>query len=323
MEINMKDNNQLCMRLRRKVWTGIMGMLLAGMIAACGVEESSDLADDSADENIAETTKEERTSEETEEDESKADGKGLGDRARRSPEEQEKFPEEQEEISILPETVLWFNGTYAALTYSNGWDWHLVGGVELTEDNIDLTKALLYYDWSVIDRESALVTADILMTEGHRGKCQECMDELEEWGLLELNQEEFVDKLLEIEPEGNLGRYILTYDMYLNGIEPEYIAAFDLCRVNQLYAAYYVCGFMDYEEAMDASLENSLILQKMYGSWEEMMDAYMLGFQFWKGDLEITDDSPTIERYHYYMTLHSLEDNPYNMDWNMELKKSW
>ncbi|MDE6386877.1 MAG: DUF1266 domain-containing protein [Lachnospiraceae bacterium] len=96
-----------------------------------------------------------------------------------------------------------------------------------------------------------------------------------------------------------------------------------LCRVNQLYAAYYVCGFMDYEEAMDASLENSIVLQQMYDSWEEMMDAYMLGFQFWKGDLKMTDDSPTIERYHYYTMLHSLEDNPYNMDWNMELKKSW
>ncbi len=90
-----------------------------------------------------------------------------------------------------------------------------------------------------------------------------------------------------------------------------------------MYAAYYVCGFMDYEEAMDASLENSIVLQQMYDSWEEMMDAYMLGFQFWKGDLKMTDDSPTIERYHYYTMLHSLEDNPYNMDWNMELKKSW
>lgn len=96
-----------------------------------------------------------------------------------------------------------------------------------------------------------------------------------------------------------------------------------LCRVNQLYADYYVCGYMDYEEAMDASPEKSLASQRMYGSWEEMMDAYMLGFQFWKGDLAVTEDSPTRESYHYYEMLSSLEDSPFTLDWNMELKKSW
>lgn len=54
-----------------------------------------------------------------------------------------------------------------------------------------------------------------------------------------------------------------------------------------------------------------------------LMDAYMLGFQFWKGDLEIDDDSPTIERYRYYQMLRNLEDNPYNLNWDMELEKSW
>ena len=294
--------------ISRKVWVTMSGLLLAWMIVGCGETENRNLMDENDAESVIEEQKNFPKEVETEDEE-----------------ENSEIPElpELPEVPEVSETVLWFNGTYAALTYSNGWDWHLVGGVELTEDNIDLTKALLYYDWNVTDRESALMTVDILSTEGHRGKCQECMEELDAWGLLELNQEQFVDELLEIEPEGNLGRYILAYDMYLNEIEPEYIAAFDLCRVNQLYAAYYVCGYMDYEEAMDASLENSLILQKMYGSWEEMMDAYMLGFQFWKGDLEIDDDSPTIERYRYYQMLRNLEDNPYNLDWNMELEKSW
>ncbi|MDE6601110.1 MAG: DUF1266 domain-containing protein [Lachnospiraceae bacterium] len=40
---------------------------------------------------------------------------------------------------------------------------------------------------------------------------------------------------------------------------------------------------MDYEEAMDAFPENSLRLQKMYDSWDEMMDAYMMGYQFGQG----------------------------------------
>ncbi len=66
--------------------------------------------------------------------------------------------------------MLWRGGTHAALTHSNGWDWHLIGGVEFTEDNTDFTKALLYYDWNVTDRESALMLVDILHTEGHLGR---------------------------------------------------------------------------------------------------------------------------------------------------------
>lgn len=68
---------------------------------------------------------------------------------------------------------------------------------------------------------------------------------------------------------------------------------------------------------------NSLRLQKMYDSWDEMMDAYMMGYQFWQGDLEITEDSPTKERRSYYEMLKNSGDSPYELDWNMELKKSW
>lgn len=225
--------------------------------------------------------------------------------------------------TALPETVLWFNATYAALTYSNGWDWHLISGLEPTQDNIDLTKMLLRSSWSVEDRESALETADSLITKGHRGKCRECMEQLEEWGLLDLSEEDFVKEFLDMEIEDHPGRYVVAYMMHQEGIKPEYIAAWDLCRVNQLYADYYTCGFMSYEEAMDASLENSLRLQEMYGSWEEMMDAYIWGYQFWQGDLAVTENSPTRERYHYYEMLRDMPDGPYSLDWNMDLKKSW
>ncbi|MDD6203086.1 MAG: DUF1266 domain-containing protein [Lachnospiraceae bacterium] len=101
------------------------------------------------------------------------------------------------------------------------------------------------------------------------------MDELEQWGLLELkDEEEFLKRLT-------------------------------------------------YKEAMDASLANSLALQKMYSSWEEMMESYMLGYQFWKNDPCLTEDSPTMERYKIYEMLQKAEDGPYTIDWNMKLEKTW
>lgn len=223
----------------------------------------------------------------------------------------------------LPETIQWFNASYAALTYSNGWDWQLVGGLEPTEDNAALADMMLRSSWSVRDAESARETVDSLIAEGHREKCREYMEQLEEWGLLDAGQEKLLDKLSQLGAEENPGRYVIAYQMHQNKISPEYIAAWDLCRANQLYADYYLCGYMSYEEAMDASLENSLVLQGMYSSWEEMMDAYLVGYQFWNGDLAVTADSPSLRRYHYYEMLRDLPDGPYSLDWNLDLKKDW
>lgn len=236
----------------------------------------------------------------------------------------------QTDAPELPDTVLWFNASYACLTYANGWDWRWVGGFEPTEENAQTAQYFLYSSWQVTDRESGIEVVNKLLDGGHRAECRKCMDELEEWGLLQLDGTRFGEEVLKITEGGRTdidlgdapGRYVLAYYMYHKGMEPEYIAAWDLCRVNELYANFYLCGFMDYEEAMDASLENSLRLQKMYDSWDEMVEAYLFGYQFWQADLG-GEDSPTQERRSYYEMLKNSSDNPYELDWNMELKKSW
>ncbi len=238
--------------------------------------------------------------------------------------------EQQAAAEELPQTVLWFNATYAPLTYSNGWNWRLIGGLEPTEENRDISRQLLVNSWSVRDRDSALETTKELLLNGHRKKCLDYTIQMDEWGLLELGEEAFVQEIMTKDVGDEIGRYAVAYLMHRAGIEPEYIAAWDLCRVNQLYADYYFCGYMTYEEAMDASLANSLNLQELYGSWEEMVEAYLLGYQFWQGEpianvsgYDYGYDSPSQERRHYYEMLREMEDGPYTLDWNMELKKSW
>lgn len=231
--------------------------------------------------------------------------------------------ENQEQLS---DTILWFNATYAPLTYSNGWNWRLISGLEMTQDNQNTQKYLLGSSWSIYNREQALETIDSIKERGHRESCRNCMEELEELGMLDLEEAEFAaefETFLESHTDGNPLRYIVAYYMYQQGMDADSIAAWDLCRVNQLYADCYFCGYLTYEEAMDGSLENSLLMQQMYSSWEEMVASYMMGYQFWQGDLIISEDSPTMERYHYYEMLCERADGPYTLDWNMKLEKDW
>ena len=223
----------------------------------------------------------------------------------------------------LPDTVLWFNATYAPLTYSNGWDWKLVGGLEPTKESARIDKQLLRTSWSVTDRESALEKAEWLKEEGHRKSCQERMDELEKLGLLDLEEEEFGKRFRESAIKDKDYRYEMAYQMHRAGLDAEAMAAWDLCRLNQLYAGYYICGYMTYEEAMDASLENSRILQEMYSSWDEMLEGYMLGFRFWRNESDADEDSAVKERQRICDILLGVTDGPYSLDWNMELEKNW
>ena len=165
--------------------------------------------------------------------------------------------------------------------------------------------------------------AEWLKEEGHRKGYRDCMEELKELGLLELEEDDFHKEFLKSSLKKNAYRYVIAYNMYHAGQDEDDMAAWDLCRVNQLYASYYICGYMTYEEAMDASLENSLVLQEMYSSWDAMMDGYVLGYQFWQSDPDTKEDSPTKERRRMYEMMLQMEDNPYMLDWNMELQKSW
>lgn len=320
----MKKNRMLIAAL------AMTALLLAGCGAARdeGKETAPEAAVERAEDADIEPAAEESTVD--------TDGTASAEETPETPEEKkpvtmaelmgEGRKEQQGEIEELPQTVLWFNATYAPLTYSNGWNWRMLGGMEPTEENRDLSRQLLERSWSVKDRESALDTTTRLLKDGHRKKCLDYTKQMEEWGILDLGEEKFVQQILEKDLEDEVGRYAVAYLMHQMKIEPEYIAAWDLCRVNQLYADYYFCGYMSYEEAMDASLANSLNLQKLYGSWEEMVEAYLLGYQFWQGDVKGFDygyDSPTQERRHYCEMLQELEDGPYTLDWNMELKKSW
>lgn len=227
------------------------------------------------------------------------------------------------EGEVLSDTVLWINATYAPLTYSNGGNWRLVGGMELSPYNERLNKVLLERDWDVDDRESAMETIEWLREEGHRETFREYRKELEDMELLDVNADVFLETLTSSEMEGYLFRYVIVYSLYQSGLDEDAIAAWDLCRINQLCGDFYICGYMTYEEAMDISLENSLVLQGKYASWDELVNSYMLGYQFWKSDPCTTEDSPTLQRYHYYEMLLEMLDGPYELDWNMELKKDW
>ena len=116
--------------------------------------------------------------------------------------------------------------------------------------------------------------------------------------------------------------YQVVYEAY-NQFGENAIAGWDLSRAMQMCAWYYLAGYYTYEEAMDASLEIATRLQSTFGSWDEMMQSYLYGFQYWAEDDMENPDSDSYERREIYNTLKEMPNGPFSVDWNLTFQKDW
>lgn len=217
----------------------------------------------------------------------------------------------------VSETVLWMNGTYAIITELNQGDYTLFGGSEANEENKEMQQASLNEWWGVTDRASADETVQFLLDEGHRAEFAETMAAIDEIGGKDMSDEELRAIIMEAYQDEDATD--LTLADY-RGIYAEYgaeaIDAWDYVRAISLYGWYYIAGYYEKEEALDASLEVAKILQSKYSSWDEMMASYLRGYEYWAGE-------SSEERQKIYESLKAEKNSPYNLNWNLELKKDW
>lgn len=219
----------------------------------------------------------------------------------------------------LPDTIRWFNASYAVLTKLNGLDYNIFGGMKPTDINQKLQQASLKEWWEVTDRQSADETLDWILTEGHRADYKDFMEYLDEEGLYEIPEEDMASVLGSVyeiteEEAENTAKYYIWYREIGAGA----IDGWDYCRALNLLSFYYVAGYYTETEALDKSLEIAKEMQPLFSSWDELIESYLRGYEYWNGD-----NSDSTERRQVYEELLSAEDNPYSVDYNTTLQKEW
>lgn len=215
------------------------------------------------------------------------------------------------------DTVRWFNASYAILTELNNHDYTRFGGMKINEFNKQLQIASLEQSWDVTDRDSADETLDWVLTEGHRTGFAEGNKWLAEYGLSELEEDEWLPFILYCFEVDEEEAQVLVDDYAIYDKYGEHaIDAWDYARAMNLVSFYYVAGYYTEEEALDKSLEIAKVFQPMYSSWDEMIDSYLLGYEYWA-------EESSDERRAIYEDLKSRDDNPYAVDYNTTLEKTW
>lgn len=217
----------------------------------------------------------------------------------------------------LTDTVRWFNASYAVLTSLNGWDYNLFGGLAVNDSSKALVQELLKSWWDVSDRATADETLDWILTEGHRTSFVEEMKDLESQGIGSAAAEERPASILEIYDmdEVSAQAYAECYGAY-ETMGEKAIDGWDYCRALNLLGYYYTAGYYTDTEALDKSLEIAQTVQAEFGSWDELIDSYMIGYEYWA-------EESSEERRQIYEDLKGKEDNPYGVDFKMTLEKTW
>ena len=230
----------------------------------------------------------------------------------------ENAPEVEDRTTAeLTDTIRWFNASYAVLTDLNGWDYNRFAGLAANDDVMAMEQKSLEEWWSVTDRVTADSTLDWILTEGHRDTFAEDMAYLEEAGIRDIAPNERSAFLLDqfqmtADEAQNYADMFGFYEQY----GPDAIAGWDYCRAMNLMSFYYLAGYYTEQEALDTSLEIARTMQPLFESWDDLMSSYMRGYEYWA-------EESADERRALYEDLKTRQDNPYSVDFKMQLEKTW
>lgn len=93
-------------------------------------------------------------------------------------------------------------------------------------------------------------------------------------------------------------------------------SAWDYSRAMSNLGFYYLAGYYSITESLDQSLEVAKEIQASFHSWDEFTASYLAGYHEWAG-------GQAEDRQAIYEGLKGSAFNPYALDFDMELTKSW
>jgi len=182
------------------------------------------------------------------------------------------------------------------------------------------TQSLLKEWWEITDRASAIKQLEWLKTEGHTAQFEEVHKVVTHFAN---NDEEYNSKketLTQfIYSERDKKSLIYLFDFvwkHRNDLAIKKLYAWDYMRMVSVARWSYAAGYLSEDEAWQYLLYAGKNLQKLYGSWKELGDNYVLGRTFWLADGYHPEYTETIQ----WLTT-SLSSPWQKIPWNTDLSR--
>ncbi len=222
---------------------------------------------------------------------------------------------------------LWLNAAGGVLSAANGADTqrlmlHLAGNPGTKLRRIAVRRMLKNY-WEITDHDTAVEEMSELLTMGMRMQFHVMMEIQEQRAVLGVDSgpdrsQRGGEKDLPVPEESGLQARLLSAWRRQG---PNALLGWDLGRLACNAQYCYLAGYLSREELDALGMAAYDIAQENCSGWEELMESYMLGFQFWCGEDEDIPGSKGAERRAAYEKLRAEQPSIFQMiPWSLPVR---
>ena len=222
---------------------------------------------------------------------------------------------------------LWLNVAGGVLSAANGADTqrlmlHLAGNPGTKLRRMTLRRTLKNA-WDITDHDTAVEEMSELLTMGMRMQFHVMMEIQEQRAVLGADSgpdrsQRGGEKDLPVPEESGLQARLLSAWRRQG---PNALLGWDLGRLACNAQYCYLAGYLSREELDALGMVAYDIAQENCSGWEELMESYMLGFQFWCGEDEDIPGSKGAERRAAYEKLRAEQPSIFQMiPWSLPVR---
>ena len=207
----------------------------------------------------------------------------------------------------LSPTLQWMNTAGSILLAWNKNNFRYMGGIfypgaERDENLVANIKKMLWNYWGIQGHDSALEKMTSLIHTGMRRQYDWEMRQLEMM-YAGYSERQLIEVAKQENPKASedsfLPKMLVAYRRY----GQDALLGWDVGRAAYNCQNCYFAGYLSMEEVLEIGVEGAKKAQAVFQNWEEMMESYLLGFQYWKREDAGDPDSVTAKRWELYEKL--------------------
>lgn len=207
----------------------------------------------------------------------------------------------------LSPTLRWMNTAASILVVANHGNFRNMAGIfypgyEKQPDWVQKVQQMLREYWGIETHDKAMEEMQSLLDTGMRAQYGRDMSMLET-RYAGYSEEALIHEARKQNPKADEDSYLPKMLMAYRRHGENALLGWDMGRATFVIQSCYFAGYVTMEEVLEIGVEAGKKAQAVFHNWEEMMESYLLGGQYWQHDDKGDPKSMTAKRWKIYQKL--------------------
>lgn len=209
-----------------------------------------------------------------------------------------------EKYNPLSPTLRWMNAAGSILIAANHrTNFHLLAGFwGNNESDREGIKKMLWDYWGIQGHKTAIQEMRSLIDTGMRASYRREMVFLS-YKYRDYTELQLIEEARKTNPNADEDSYLPKMLMAWRRYGENALLGWDMGRCAFVTQSCYLAGYISMQEMLDLCVDAGTKAQSFFQNWEEMMESYLLGGQFWQHEDKNDPKSMTAERWKLYEQL--------------------